>query len=210
MTGERSDWMLICESSRRPPQVRGARGVRRSGALCCLEQIAMASVRRGGRMMRTWILEPQYRLQTRPVRPFVGRAKVSPCGCSRPLQRAIVDFAADQPFALVRAKLREHYGFEIGESTIRRITFGRDEAMFEARTRRGRTNARARRWRGERPSSRWRAPKRVAGSTSRRSASIVSSVYRPNHRSGILWRNKAIHLLIEKSQRSSQTRCIYA
>lgn len=59
-------------------------------------------------------------------------AKVSPLGCSRPLQRAIVDFAADQPFAQARGKLKEHYGVEIGESTIRRITFGHAEAMFEA------------------------------------------------------------------------------
>jgi hypothetical protein len=66
------------------------------------------------------------------VRPFLSRAKVSPSGCSRPLQRAIVDFAADQPFAQARAKLREHYGFEIGESTIQRITFAHAEAMFEA------------------------------------------------------------------------------
>ena len=40
------------------------------------------------------------------MRPFVLRAKVSPLGCSRPLQRAIVDFAADQPFAQARAKPR--------------------------------------------------------------------------------------------------------
>ena len=44
----------------------------------------------------------------------------------------IVDFAADQPFAQARAKLQEHYGFEIGESTIQRITFAHAEAMFEA------------------------------------------------------------------------------
>ncbi len=66
------------------------------------------------------------------MHPFVRSAKVSPLGCSRPLQRVIVDFAADQPFAQARAKLREHYGFEIGESTIQRITFGHAEAMFEA------------------------------------------------------------------------------
>jgi len=65
------------------------------------------------------------------VRPFVNGAKVSPLGCSRPLQRAIVDFAADQPFAQARNKLEEHYGVEIGESTIQRITFGHAEAMFE-------------------------------------------------------------------------------
>jgi hypothetical protein len=48
------------------------------------------------------------------------------------LQRAITDFAADQPFAQARIKLREHYGFEIGESTIQRITLGHAQNMFEA------------------------------------------------------------------------------
>ena len=66
------------------------------------------------------------------MRPFVLGAKVSPLGCSRPLQRAIVDFAADQPFAQARAKLQEHYGLAIGESTIQRITFAHAEAMCEA------------------------------------------------------------------------------
>ncbi len=66
------------------------------------------------------------------MRPFVLGAKVSPLGCSRPLQRAIVDFAADQPFAQARAKLQEHYGFAIGESTIQRITFAHAQAIYEA------------------------------------------------------------------------------
>ena len=44
----------------------------------------------------------------------------------------IVDFAADAPFAQVQLKLREHYGFEIGESTIQRITLGHAQAMFES------------------------------------------------------------------------------
>jgi hypothetical protein len=66
------------------------------------------------------------------VRPFVRSAKVSARGCSRPLQRAITDFAADQPFAAARMKLLEHYGFEIGESTIQRITLVHARAMFES------------------------------------------------------------------------------
>ena len=66
------------------------------------------------------------------VRPFVLGAKVSPRGCSRPLQRAIVDFASDTPFAQFQLKLREHYGFEIGESTIQRVTLGHAQAIFEA------------------------------------------------------------------------------
>src|SRR6202049_2734811 len=57
-------------------------------------------------------------------------AKVVPRGC--PLQRAIVDFAADQSFALARMKLLEHYGFEIGESTIQRIALGHAKTIFEA------------------------------------------------------------------------------
>jgi len=48
------------------------------------------------------------------------------------LQRAITDFAADEPFAVVSLKLREHYGFEIGESTIQRITLGHAKAIFES------------------------------------------------------------------------------
>jgi hypothetical protein len=47
------------------------------------------------------------------------------------LQRAIVDFAADQPFAQARMKLKEHYGVEIGQSTIQRISFAHAEAIFE-------------------------------------------------------------------------------
>ncbi|MGO9742687.1 MAG: ISKra4 family transposase, partial [Roseiarcus sp.] len=64
------------------------------------------------------------------MRPFVLSAKVSPRSCSRPLQRAITDFAADQPFAVARMKLLEHYGFEIGESTIQRITLSHARAIF--------------------------------------------------------------------------------
>jgi hypothetical protein len=48
------------------------------------------------------------------------------------LQRAIVDFAADDPFARVALKLREHYGFAIGESTIQRIALGHARAIFES------------------------------------------------------------------------------
>jgi hypothetical protein len=59
-------------------------------------------------------------------------AKVVPRGCSRPLKRVIVDFAADQSFALARMKLLEHYGFEIGESTIQRVALGHAKTVFEA------------------------------------------------------------------------------
>ena len=42
-----------------------------------------------------------------------------------------MDFAADVPFAAVPTKLREHYGFPVGESTIQRITLGHAQAIFE-------------------------------------------------------------------------------
>ncbi len=78
------------------------------------------------------LLEQQYRFKNNRVRPFVLGTKVSPRGCPRPLQRAVTDFAADDPFARVAPKLREHYGFEIGESTIQRIALGHAKAIFEA------------------------------------------------------------------------------
>ncbi len=40
-------------------------------------------------------------------------------------------FAAGDSFARVPVKLREHYGFEIGESPIERITMGHAQAMSE-------------------------------------------------------------------------------
>ena len=33
---------------------------------------------------------------------------------------------------MVRSKLQEHYGFEIGESTIQRIAFGHARTIFQA------------------------------------------------------------------------------
>lgn len=75
--------------------------------------------------------EPQYRRGTKRVRAFVRSAKVSHRGCSRPLQRAVTDFGADQTFAQVMDKLVEHYGIILGESTIRRITEGHAQKIFE-------------------------------------------------------------------------------
>jgi hypothetical protein len=61
----------------------------------------------------------------------VQSAKVSHRGCSRPLQRAVTDFGADQSFAQVMDKLVEHYGIILGESSIRRITEGHARKIFE-------------------------------------------------------------------------------
>jgi hypothetical protein len=48
------------------------------------------------------------------------------------LQRAVTDFGADVPFAQAMDKLVEHYGVVLGESTIRRLTEGHAQAIFEA------------------------------------------------------------------------------
>ena len=77
------------------------------------------------------MLEPQYRRHTKRIRPFAQSAGVSHRGCSRPLQRAVTDFGADTAFAQVMDKLVEHYGIVLGESTIRHITQGHAQKIFE-------------------------------------------------------------------------------
>jgi hypothetical protein len=56
------------------------------------------------------------------VRPFSESAGVSCRGYSRGLQRAITDFGADDPFGQGPKKLKEHYGIEVPESSVRAIT----------------------------------------------------------------------------------------
>lgn len=67
-------------------------------------------------------MEPQYRRGSTRVRPFVHSAGVRARGCSRMLQRAVTDFAADVSFDRAMDKLVEHYGILLGQSTIRKIT----------------------------------------------------------------------------------------
>lgn len=75
--------------------------------------------------------EPQFRDGTKRIRPFVQSAQVSNRACSRPLQRVVTDFGADQPFAQAMDKIVEHYGVVVSESTIARITEGHARAIFE-------------------------------------------------------------------------------
>lgn len=55
-------------------------------------------------------------------RPFLKIAQVSSRGCSRKLQRAVCDLAADSSFDQASKKLKEHYGVELCSETIRQIT----------------------------------------------------------------------------------------
>src|SRR6185436_7702342 len=79
------------------------------------------------------VYEQLYRLSCsrRQIRPFSTRAGVHCRGGSRPLQRALVDFAADVSFACARQKVVEHYGVELSSSTIREITHWHGARLLE-------------------------------------------------------------------------------
>ncbi len=80
------------------------------------------------------VAEPQYRLASKRLRPFAQSAKVRHRGCSRPLERVVTDFGADQAFAQVMDKLVEQTGaysyqqiadhFGIHFTTVGRIVRG--------------------------------------------------------------------------------------
>lgn len=63
------------------------------------------------------------------VRPFCQRADISHRGYSRPLQRALVDFGADESFLDATKKVREHYGVELPVSGARRHTLAHAKAI---------------------------------------------------------------------------------
>jgi hypothetical protein len=51
-------------------------------------------------------------------------------GCSLALQRALVDFGADDPFAGAAGKLQEHYGIAVPVSSVRAATLRHGAAML--------------------------------------------------------------------------------
>lgn len=63
------------------------------------------------------------------LRPFQLESQLSCRGYSLPLQRRIVDFAADVSFENAQKKLKEHYGIDIGKERIRQITYAHCAAM---------------------------------------------------------------------------------
>ena len=68
--------------------------------------------------------EAQWRLGRRGqvLRPFCERAGVRPRGRSRRLQRALVDFGAEESFARAAARVREHYGLDVAAEAVRQQT----------------------------------------------------------------------------------------
>ena len=68
--------------------------------------------------------EAQWRLGRRGkvLRPFCERAGVRPRGRSRRLQRALVDFGAEESFARAAGRVREHYGLDVAAEAVRQQT----------------------------------------------------------------------------------------
>lgn len=62
-------------------------------------------------------------------RPFSESAEISYRGYSLLLQRRITDFGAEKSFEKAAGQFKEHYGFAIPESAVRRTTEGHGEAI---------------------------------------------------------------------------------
>jgi len=79
--------------------------------------------------------ETQWRLGRRGplLRPFCERAGVRPRGRSRRLQRALVDFGAEESFARAAERVREHYGLDVSAEAVRQHTL-RHGAQISALT----------------------------------------------------------------------------
>ena len=68
------------------------------------------------------IEERTFILDGHRIRPFSSSANVTTNSYSRPLERCITDFGADDAFAKVPSKLKEHYGISIPSHAPRTIT----------------------------------------------------------------------------------------
>ena len=56
------------------------------------------------------------------VRPLAKALKVVARGCTLGLQEMIVDFGAEDSFALASERLQRHHGIELSETKLRKIT----------------------------------------------------------------------------------------
>jgi hypothetical protein len=71
------------------------------------------------------------KLNAKKWRPFSERAGLKCRSYSRRLQRAIVDFGADESFGGAQKKIREHYGIEIPTSGIQSTTEKHAKIAYE-------------------------------------------------------------------------------
>jgi hypothetical protein len=79
------------------------------------------------------ILEEVLRLGRRGprLRPFCQSAGLKPRDSSRALQRALADFGAEESFARAAARVQEHYGIEVGASTVRACTLKHGRSILK-------------------------------------------------------------------------------
>jgi hypothetical protein len=63
------------------------------------------------------------------VRPFCEQAGVRPRACSLRLQRALVDFGADDSFREAAKKVRAHYGVDVSPTAAREHTLAHAQAI---------------------------------------------------------------------------------
>ena len=77
------------------------------------------------------IEETLFRKGTETVGDFASGWGLSCCGVSLALQRVVVDFGADDPFARAGDKLHEHYGLELLVSRIRELGLRYGKAMLD-------------------------------------------------------------------------------
>ena len=64
-------------------------------------------------------------------RPLAKALKVVPEGCSVNLQEAIVDFGAEDSFALASERLLRHHGIELSQNKLRKITLFHAQSIYE-------------------------------------------------------------------------------
>jgi hypothetical protein len=65
------------------------------------------------------------------LRPLAKALKVPVRGCSIGLQEAIVDFGAEDSFALASGRLLRHHGIELSETKLRKITLRHAQSIYE-------------------------------------------------------------------------------
>ncbi len=68
------------------------------------------------------IKEQTFKSAAGVCRPFSETAGVQCRGYSLLLQRRLTDFGTEKSFERAARQLQEHYGLEVGASTVRRIT----------------------------------------------------------------------------------------
>ena len=66
------------------------------------------------------------------LRPFCQSTGLKPRAYSRALQRALTDFGAEESFARAAARVQEHYGIQVGVSSVRACTLKHGRSILKA------------------------------------------------------------------------------